>query len=603
MCRKLAIVSAFAICLVWGAVSRADSPAEPRVIKICRVGSSSFNYELFEQAKAIAEASGRFRLVSGGEDHTGYTRLDDWVRQPGLYEEWCGQKLPLIQKGHYDYVIVQTIGWCGMTPAQQMRLCDEFLPDLMEKIHGAGAQVILYDKFIGLVSNQEDPRARTWGGRYPDAERLNCLLHIYAAKKAGIEKITFGGNVVNAMRGRFKDMGFLYEAGHPGVLANYISALELAHVLTGQDVVGNDVRDLPLQGWARNAWEKIPREPDSRFKQLYEANKGRIHEGVFTLRDEEARVLQEAAMASQKKWGGLLRQNLDSDQAFAKTVQEIKHIQNQMGKYADYGLDAGAVARLTEHYAPASQPGGLTPVEIKGILRRGRSIDYADIGVRNFLNRNLTRDQIGVIKKDYVAFWDESNSKLRDDVKFEAAKYVARMEKGGDRDEVRRMKGAMYQIGLPFSLSAYKVALRHLDEDLSKRLLSTFKVHSPAVAGYPYFTVYVKRFTDDRERLAEAWDVMLDVWTNPELMDELKKNKFATEVIRKADDEFKARIEKKYGPSPADAPSSLPGGVGHLAAPVDPGRAVGLLVDAPPGLQIEMGLVAAIGSVEDVGLL
>lgn len=74
-------------------------------IKVLRVGSSSFPYMLIETTRAIVEASGRYELVCAKEDATGYTRLDQFISQPGLFEEWCREQVPRIQGG-------------------QLRLCD-----------------------------------------------------------------------------------------------------------------------------------------------------------------------------------------------------------------------------------------------------------------------------------------------------------------------------------------------------------------------------------------------------------------------------------------------------------------------------------------------
>ena len=64
-------------------------------IKVFRVGSSSFGYALIEDTQAIVESRGDFRLICDEkQDKAGYTRLDRFVTQPGLCEEWCEETLP-----------------------------------------------------------------------------------------------------------------------------------------------------------------------------------------------------------------------------------------------------------------------------------------------------------------------------------------------------------------------------------------------------------------------------------------------------------------------------------------------------------------------------
>ena len=78
-------------------------------IGVLRVGSISFPYPLIEQTRAIAEVSGKVELVSAKEESTGHTRLDQFITQPGLFEEWRREHLPKIQAGKYDFVIIPTI--------------------------------------------------------------------------------------------------------------------------------------------------------------------------------------------------------------------------------------------------------------------------------------------------------------------------------------------------------------------------------------------------------------------------------------------------------------------------------------------------------------
>ena len=225
------------------------------------------------------------------------------------------------------------------------------------------ARVILYDKYLPVLRKAKDPRARAWCLRYPEGYRLNYLLHILAAKKAGIEKISFGGQAVNTLwpAPRFAKLGFLYcDTGHPGAMANYISAVNLAYLLTGKNPVGSPVRKLPLQSWAAKGFAKLPQSNRPDRRELHKDNAHRVKDGMLILSDEEAKVLQEAAMASRHKWGSLLRKNLNDQAAFAQTVAEVARIQGQIDKFEAYGLDPRTVSMLKARFAPPAAPRELT---------------------------------------------------------------------------------------------------------------------------------------------------------------------------------------------------------------------------------------------------
>lgn len=163
-----------------------------------------------------------------------------------------------------------------------------------------------------------------WAIRYPNAEELNYLLTIRAVVEGGgRSKITFGGEAVNALsiEQPFKSMDWLYKIGHPGTFANYITATNLAYLLTGEDTVGNAERDFVFTGHMAETMEKIAHEGNSHKDwPLYERNRDRMSEDTFTFSDEEAKAMQEQAMASHRKWSTLLQENIDDPQRCAGIV-------------------------------------------------------------------------------------------------------------------------------------------------------------------------------------------------------------------------------------------------------------------------------------------
>ena len=85
------ILAASILALALAGPIQADPAApqaERKVIRVARGGSSSFSGELMEQARRIAEASGKYTLVSGSGDGLGYMRLDTFAASPGAYDSW-----------------------------------------------------------------------------------------------------------------------------------------------------------------------------------------------------------------------------------------------------------------------------------------------------------------------------------------------------------------------------------------------------------------------------------------------------------------------------------------------------------------------------------
>ncbi|MFW5870423.1 MAG: hypothetical protein ACOCVL_02035 [Candidatus Sumerlaeota bacterium] len=489
-------------------------------IRILRVGSSSFPYSLFEITRDIAEASGKYELISEKGDSTGYTRLDQFVSRPGLFEEWCEEQGPRIKDGNYDYVIVQTLGWPGMKPEGHDLLCGEILPELSKMVHEAGAEMILYDKYLKPELDQKDPRARTWVQRYPEGYKLSYLLHIMAAKHGDIKGVGFGGQAITEMwhTPEFKKTAYLFaDTSHPGPIANYISALNLAYLITGEDFIGNPVRELPLEDGRYRGFMGLPESHKPWAMEVYEANKDRVREGVLTLSDEEAQMLQEAAWKSQKEWGTLLNECKQDDEKFAEVMQEIRRIQGEREKYKEYGMDESRIAAKKKAYAPPAEPGGIRPAAMAKIRRKSRSIDYAEIDVRKALPKYLPREKHQNVRQAYADYWHENNSKLRDDIYFELKVAIAEALKAGERDEAQRLEQVAGAIHLVLSFPAYMVFFEEITKEQKQEMLEKYQITGAKKRATPNVTAYLNENRLDEKKLVRAWKAYMDIWSDPDL--------------------------------------------------------------------------------------
>jgi hypothetical protein len=325
-------------------------------------------------------------------------------------------------------------------------------------------------------------------------------------------------------------------------MANYISALNLAYLLTGEAPVGSPVRNLPLGDGRLRSFLQLPTSPKPGATELFESNKDRIRGGILTLTDEEARMLQEAAMKSQRQWGGLLQECLESDDKFAEVVQEIRRIQGEMGKYEAYGLDAGKVASLREKFAPPMAPGELPPSLIAKIRRKSHSIEYAGADVRSYYRKFLTREQQKTVAEAYANYWHVHNSKLRDDLYFGCRVLIEKALRRGDRDEAARLQQASGVLHMTLSFPAFMLLLENVTGENKKEILANYQVTGLTKRSSPLLAAYQNAHHLDETKLINAWKVYMDIWSDPDLMDKLRDTGYALEVIQEVDREFAGRI-------------------------------------------------------------
>lgn len=533
--RGAALLLGLALACLPLAGGEGAAPAEPQVIRVCRTGSSSFSYELFEQAKAIGEESGRFKIVSGKGDGLGFTRLDEMVRNPGTYEAFAAQRIDTLTNGKYDYLIIQTLGWVGLSPTEQMDLCGRILPDLTRRMKAKGTQVILYDRYIG-----SDGGPSKWSGSYPEGQKLNYLLHIYAAKMSGFDKISFGGEAVNALRYNpaFKDARVLYDAGHPGVFTNYMSAVNLAFLLTGEDPVGNPVRNLPMQGFEVDFFKK--HGAGNPFAD-------RVHGDLFTLTDAEASLIQDTAMASQRTWSALLRKCLTDEQAWQEVVAEITRIQGEYKQYAKHGLDPKVIARKEAADAPSTHE-GLNAGTVNTLRWKGRSVNHCGMSIRYFLSDHMPGGSKET-QRLCNAYWLETNSKFLEDVLLGADVYRTQCGLKGEREEVKRMGGICWGYKQILAVSVVRNILSRVDGEREQLFFEKIGNSGMGPSCSPTLAAYEKQHKGDKAKLIAGWDAYLAVWRDPNLLDKATADHYAqaTAVFAEADQLFKESLAAAQG--------------------------------------------------------
>jgi len=91
-------------------------------------------------------------------------------------------------------------------------------------------------------------------------------------------------------------------------------------------------------------------------------------------------------------------------------------------------------------------------------------------------------------------------------------------------------------------LPAYRILLEHVSEQQQETILSEYVVTGPTKRNSPAFAAYQNEHHLDRKKLLEAWEVYIDIWTDPDLMDKLRDNNYPIEVFLEVDKEFTERI-------------------------------------------------------------
>lgn len=490
-------------------------------IRVYRVGSSSFSAEVLTNTGYIMAASGDYVLE---EEASGYTRLDDIVKDPPSYDTWVDQHLPHIASGDFDYVIFQTINWVYINPAEHDTLFQRMLPDLVQRIRAVGPDVIFYDKW------------NTYGC-YPEHVRNNNLFHIEAGVRADVDKITFvGGAVWELWDDDYfdKDMDFLFVGGnngggHPGAMANYMTACNLSYIMTGVNPVGNSVRNVKLQPWAYDSWEAL-----SASSPL----KDRVVDGHLVLTEWEADTLQRTAFRWYTQWDSTLQANRASPTAFAATMSDIETIEAEFGNYRSWTTVGWLIDQLDTRcsaYDPV-----LTSEEFQQLRDATRL--FTD-RVEQYARLYLSTEQYNQFVADYQGYWLQNNSKLRDDVYYQSLVLQATAEKLGQTADAGRLATQNEMFLEALSLAAENLLMERIASTQREDFLSSFEWTGAYATYAPNLGAAQTDSIADWQSLAQVREVYFDVWTDPNLMDELKASGFSLDVWLEADRRFAEALQ------------------------------------------------------------
>jgi len=535
-----------ALCVtIIGSVCFAEKPKE---IRIWWAGTSSTTSSLILNTKALINSTGKFKVMTSEKDKSGYSSLTA-LFQPEAEKKWLDKNIPTIKNGNYDYVVLQMLyRYLCLNPADQENLFKNVLPRVVSKIREAGAEVVLFDKYVQLPNWNDtslSQKARNWSprSRYPDSERLFYLLSFTFGKYANIDKMSFGGLANNDLwkKEQFINMKCLFNEGHPGPMGDYISACGIATAITGVNMIGNSIRNIYMNDHQVGMFEK-----EKKDKVFYDKHKDRIKDGFFTLTDEEADILQKTAMKYHLEYTDKLKQNIKNEEVFKKTLADIKAIQGEMDKFDEYGLPAIMVESIYKsikgkypfYGCPNSLKQELLKRELRKITSPPRRLGKAvGIALRKHSDRTEIKKEIF---NKWVAYWDANNNKFREDL---LRAFVTYSIACGEESEVGRLSEIKKLIDTIYSLPCFMIALDYMSEE-EKR---AFVKHS--VKPYfkkelsPKFYSYVEQSLGNQEELIKGWKCYLKVITDPQLMDDIKEANFSKESWLAVDNVFDEQMQ------------------------------------------------------------
>ena len=75
-------------------------------------------------------------------------------------------------------------------------------------------------------------------------------------------------------------------------------------------------------------------------------------------------------------------------------------------------------------------------------------------------------------------------------------------------------------------------------------ILENYRITGLTKRSSPLFAAYQNEHHLDEARLVNAWQVYMDIWSDPDLMDKLRDNHYRLGVIQEVDREFAKRISE-----------------------------------------------------------
>ncbi len=521
---------------------------KPKEIRIWWAGTSSTTSSLILNTKALINSTGKFKVTSGGKDKSGYSSLTA-LFEPEEEKKWLEKNIQTIKNGNYDYVVLQMLyRYLYLTPADQENLFENVLPRVVNKIREAGAEVVLFDKYVQLPNRNDTSlpqKVRDWSprSRYPDSERLFYLLSFTFGKYANVNKMSFGGLANNDLwkKEQFINMRSLFNEGHPGPMGDYISACGVATAITGVNMIGNPIRNIYINDHQIGMFEK-----EKKDKVFYDKHKDKIKDGFFTLTDEEADVLQKTAMKYHLDYTDKLKQNINNEEVFKQTLTDIKAIQGEMDKFDEYGLSTLTIGSIYGNikgkYPFYGCPNSLKQELLKKALKKITSPSQklsktVGIALRKHSDK---KEVVKEIFSKWATHWEGNNNKFREDL---LRAFITYNITCSEENEVGRLSEIKKLIDTIYSLPCFMISLDYMSEKEKRN----FVKHS--VKPYfkkelsPEFYSYVKQSLGNQEELIKGWKCYLKVITDPQLMDDIKDAKFSNESWLAVDKVFNEKMQ------------------------------------------------------------
>jgi len=190
----------------------------------------------------------------------------------------------------------------------------------------------------------------------------------------------------------------------------------------------------------------------------------------------------------------------------------------------------GIEAYREEFHAPMSA-NGISEYKIKKMRNKSaKMVDFSKL-----VSKYLKAPGDKAAHQACMEFWTKMNGKFRDDILFEAMLHQERVTVAGNREEVARMKQVVLAINGILNLGGYRMIYEIAGSGEGGVL---GQARRPGKTLSPHLTAVLKEAANDPARYFRACDAYLKVWTDPNLMDRLKEQKFAIEVFLEADKLF-----------------------------------------------------------------
>jgi len=458
----------------------------------------------------------------------------------GFKEEWLAENIPKIKSGKYTHVAFQVLRATSfLTAEDQIKLYDEIFPEVCKKVREAGAEPFLWDKHLDAFEYSLDGKNKYWTGvRYFDPDNDFFLLQqIWAAKKAGITKISFTGSAVNKLwlEPRWKEMKFIYEEGHPGGIGNYMYACNISYLLTGVSPVGNKIRKCYLHDGYLQKFDEEAQD----FKDKY---KSQVREKAYFLSEEEAKIVQEAVWASYQKWDKILKKNLADDTAFKATMDKVKRIHKTIDTFDKYGIKKYFVDGIKKGIFKRYPDLGLPKEEMDKILAAERKKD--PMNFRRFIRKYFTPNERKVLTKKFHDYWQKNNSKFKTDI-YPTFCIYSKLASTLPSEEQKRIKGVGLLFGEILSMPGILIAIEQLSEEQKNK--ATKGKNSSLLGGsrirmWPTVSSALKGASWEKQ--VKIYNTVLKCLENPDLLDRWRNSNYSNEILKELDDAFKVKMTK-----------------------------------------------------------